>query len=595
MSQHWVPLTTSNLSEIEEDYFNTILNTLNCPHQETVRILFLDGHHRNEIFRITCNHCNKDTLIKKFSSGGQYFFPEKVNIERFNQIVLSDKALTQQFLSPTTIASIEKPHYSIIKEFVNYSPFLSYITKHIKNGVNGVNELLKPVSSFGKMLATFHTMTIGSSHDKNLSYIDERDNIADCIGLSHNHVNQLQTLAKEWLNNLFFQKNLKSCVIHEEPTPYNILFSPGNGEFVLTDFETMKDATPFIDIGTFSAELKYAFYVHAWDERLAEPFISCFLQSYFVKQDFLDIGYNDFTWMQAYFMGKRFLKISAGRWLEPKTKEWCIETAGDIWNLISYDNRIKPKNKKFKNVEAVFFDFYNTLVEVKDIEGRLSNFAHIIDFINKNSNTRKLPLTATQLRELYYSEIKYLYAANSEKYPEINIENVWGNILINTPEDYLYFLDQYQDQKAFLKKIMLKFREASLIYLQVFPEVKALLQAIRGKGIKTGIISDAQPVYFETEFDRFSLSGMIDCIVLSGDYHFRKPSGELFQIALDKLNVRAESSLYVGDDIFRDIFGAQKAGMQTIYKPSPFGSEFYFKTVPDAIIKRIEEIDDMIH
>jgi hypothetical protein len=42
----------------------------------------------------------------------------------------------------------------------------------------------------------------------------------------------------------------------------------------------------------------------------------------------------------------------------------------------------------------------------------------------------------------------------------------------------------------------------------------------------------------------------------SGDHGYRKPDRRLFQLALDGMAIAAENTLYVGNDMCRDIYGA---------------------------------------
>jgi FMN phosphatase YigB (HAD superfamily) len=58
--------------------------------------------------------------------------------------------------------------------------------------------------------------------------------------------------------------------------------------------------------------------------------------------------------------------------------------------------------------------------------------------------------------------------------------------------------------------------------------------------------------------------------VVSEDVGWRKPSPEIFQVALKRLQVRAEEVVYVGDSPIEDVKGAKEAGLRTIFVPSQF-------------------------
>jgi putative hydrolase of the HAD superfamily len=55
--------------------------------------------------------------------------------------------------------------------------------------------------------------------------------------------------------------------------------------------------------------------------------------------------------------------------------------------------------------------------------------------------------------------------------------------------------------------------------------------------------------------------------------------------------VAAEHTLYVGNDMHRDIFGAREAGMTTVMVESDQGAAVYLDCVPDY---RITDLRDLL-
>ena len=56
-----------------------------------------------------------------------------------------------------------------------------------------------------------------------------------------------------------------------------------------------------------------------------------------------------------------------------------------------------------------------------------------------------------------------------------------------------------------------------------------------------------------------------DTADLSCDYGFRKPDRRLFKAALSKLEIESENVIFVGNDMYRDIFGARQLGIKTVF------------------------------
>ena len=54
-------------------------------------------------------------------------------------------------------------------------------------------------------------------------------------------------------------------------------------------------------------------------------------------------------------------------------------------------------------------------------------------------------------------------------------------------------------------------------------------------------------------------------IVVSGDLGYRKPDPRIFALALRRLHLPASEVVFVGNDMFRDVYGARQAGLRTVF------------------------------
>lgn len=92
------------------------------------------------------------------------------------------------------------------------------------------------------------------------------------------------------------------------------------------------------------------------------------------------------------------------------------------------------------------------------------------------------------------------------------------------------------------------------------PRVKEMLQALKDKGLKLGIISNTAAMY--QVFDILKEYGIRDFfqdVTLSSVTGLRKPLVDIFQIAIHQLQSEPEECVYVGDTVSRDIIGAKRA------------------------------------
>lgn len=69
-------------------------------------------------------------------------------------------------------------------------------------------------------------------------------------------------------------------------------------------------------------------------------------------------------------------------------------------------------------------------------------------------------------------------------------------------------------------------------------------------------------MYFVREI---KLNHYFDTIVFSWQVKWKKPHPNIFKIALNRLKVKPEESIMVGDSITADIAGANKMGMISIW------------------------------
>ena len=94
----------------------------------------------------------------------------------------------------------------------------------------------------------------------------------------------------------------------------------------------------------------------------------------------------------------------------------------------------------------------------------------------------------------------------------------------------------------------------------------ALLEALRDRGLKVGLVSNAfDPGWLlHRTLAEMGLAERLDVAVFSSEVGKRKPHPAIFERALDELGVRPEEALFVGDRLFEDVRGAADLGMRTV-------------------------------
>lgn len=96
-----------------------------------------------------------------------------------------------------------------------------------------------------------------------------------------------------------------------------------------------------------------------------------------------------------------------------------------------------------------------------------------------------------------------------------------------------------------------------------YKSARSVLSMLKLRGIKTILVSNWDETA-ETVLKQNRLSELLDGIVISSQAGVSKPDKKIFEIALSKVGVKPENSLYVGDNYYDDFVGANSAGMHFV-------------------------------
>jgi HAD superfamily hydrolase (TIGR01509 family) len=92
------------------------------------------------------------------------------------------------------------------------------------------------------------------------------------------------------------------------------------------------------------------------------------------------------------------------------------------------------------------------------------------------------------------------------------------------------------------------------------------LAALRARGLRTAVASNAPfpPAMMHRQIGLTGIAARVDAVVFSSEVGRRKPAPELYQAALDRLDVPAGEALYVGDRVVEDYEGPRRVGMRAV-------------------------------
>jgi FMN phosphatase YigB (HAD superfamily) len=186
--------------------------------------------------------------------------------------------------------------------------------------------------------------------------------------------------------------------------------------------------------------------------------------------------------------------------------------------------------------KAILFDFWGTLIENGIYPSPSKQVKYILrikdpfpDFIKKFEE----------------SFMKTKFENLTEAF-----DNVINEFRINPP--------------SFVKDKLVGMWNKNTILAKPFPETIESLKILREKGIKIGLIANTDPFSIEQVIEKYNLKDYFDVIVLSYNEGKLKSDKELFDIALEKLDVKREETIMVGDSIESDMIGAKNSSIRGV-------------------------------
>jgi putative hydrolase of the HAD superfamily len=106
----------------------------------------------------------------------------------------------------------------------------------------------------------------------------------------------------------------------------------------------------------------------------------------------------------------------------------------------------------------------------------------------------------------------------------------------------------------------------------VVPGAREVLVEVAGRGLRTGLISNTgrTPGYALREIlTRLELAPMLDVMVFSNEHGVCKPQPSIFEQLRSALGVRYDEMLFVGDNLYVDVYGAKRCGMRAVHFAPP--------------------------
>jgi putative hydrolase of the HAD superfamily len=134
--------------------------------------------------------------------------------------------------------------------------------------------------------------------------------------------------------------------------------------------------------------------------------------------------------------------------------------------------------------------------------------------------------------------------------------------------------------------------------IKPYAGIRKLLKALKSKSIKLAIVSDAPNLKAWIRITYMKIEDNFDVVVAFDDTRMTKPARQTFMKALEKLDVKNNECLMIGDNIERDIEGAKIMGFHSCFarygnsgiEKGKSGAE-YEAEKPDDILRILRKIN----
>ncbi|MEW5797675.1 MAG: TIGR02253 family HAD-type hydrolase [Bacteroidota bacterium] len=217
-------------------------------------------------------------------------------------------------------------------------------------------------------------------------------------------------------------------------------------------------------------------------------------------------------------------------------------------------------------IKGIVFDLDNTLVDFMAMK-RLAIDAAISAMIDAGLNLS---------REEIQTRIDAIYQERGMEYQSVFDQLLYGEF-------------QKVDYKI-LSAGVLAYRRAREAALVPYPHVYSTLIELIKMGMKTGVVSDAPAREAWLRLTYLNMHHLFDHVVTFEDTGIRKPEPAPFKKILELLRIEPQEALMIGDWAERDVVGAAKVGMKTVF--ARYGDTF--GTVESNADYEVDDISELI-
>jgi putative hydrolase of the HAD superfamily len=239
------------------------------------------------------------------------------------------------------------------------------------------------------------------------------------------------------------------------------------------------------------------------------------------------------------------------------------------------------------HIKGIIFDVNDTLIDIHTDE----EYSKIYRFISRYLTYQGIHISKDQVKEEYFQIMREQRKSRGEAHPEYDATEVWREFIRRKMHAGVWLPpDKVEQMPVFLAEL---YRGISRRRLDLYPGVREALGDLRNR-YRLAVLSDAQKAWALPEMRTVGIDWYFDPIVISGDFGFRKPDKRLFEITLSRMGLAPWEVLFVGNDMYRDVYGPKQLNMKTVFFDSNQGRKHMDGVDPDYVIRHFGELGQAV-
>ena len=198
------------------------------------------------------------------------------------------------------------------------------------------------------------------------------------------------------------------------------------------------------------------------------------------------------------------------------------------------------------------FDLYGTLADIRTDETSRTLWKKAALYYSENG----APYTAAELRREYLRLCRGEQERHRDPLYEIELRKIFRA---------LYAVKGVVPDRRRVEETAVFFRLSSLRKLRIYPWVEPVFSALRERGARIYLLSNAQACFTVPELRSLGLLDVFDGIVISSDAHAKKPNPKIMKLLLTRYGLASDECLMIGNDQHSDVAVAHAAGVDALY------------------------------